>query len=365
MLELDHLTNQVLQNCEISDSRHAGLFSICGLALRLRDLYKWEKGLEPWDERDSSEILDWIGNKEQKWEDIAEHDYHPLSILGRQYDPFDTLAINLVLKPYGLFYGAGYARSLKPTFFLANIDDVRKVSGHFVYTLGRELARDLLTIPALTQDSFVLLRKESACMFLWDQLLYIKKSGRDALKFALQNCGLKDEHPKTLRRNLDKIFAAQQETYIYHEIGEIKDTVFERGIWREVIAAFPHTAVELLARAVKDLLADTNKYGTLRYFAQARKTASLGFYVAFYDGLAKALFPELGACFQEFIQTRNWQVIENTIDTGYNTAKHCAEQIIQIYQTGKQKNDPAWAKDEIEKRLLDGIRPATPATSYN
>lgn len=362
MLELGHITNQVLQNCEISDSHHAGLYSICGLALRLRDLYKWEKGLAPWDERDSSEILEWIGAKEQKWEDIAENDYIPISILGCHYDPFDTLAINAALKPYGLFYGAGYAHSLKPSFFLANIDDIRNVCGHAVYTLGRELARDLLTIPALTQDSFVLLRKESASMFLWDQLLYVKRSGRDALKFALQNCGLQDQHPKTLRRNLDKIFAAQRETYIYHEIGEIKDTVFERGIWREVVAAFPHTAVELLARSVKDLLADTNKYGTLPYFIQTRKTASLAFYVAFFDGLAKALFPELGACFQEFIQTRNWQVIENAVDTGYNTAKHYASQIIHIYQAGKQKNDPAWAKDEIEKRLLDEIQSATQAT---
>ena len=365
MLELDHLTNQVLQNCDISDSRHAGLYSVCGLALRLRDLYKWEKGLAPWDERDSSAILDWIGDKEQKWENIAENDYNPICIMERQYDPFDTLAINAVLKPYRLFYGAGYAHSLKPTFFLAAIDDIRNVRGYSVYTLGHELARDLLTIPALTQDSFVLLRKESASMFLWDQLLYIKKSGRDALKFALQNCGLKDQHPKTLRCNLDKIFAAQQETYIYHEIGEIKDTVFERGLWREVIAAFPHTAVELLARAVKDLLADTNKYGTLRYFIQTRKTASLAFYVAFFDGLAKALFPELGAGFQEFTQTRNWRVIENAVGTGYNTAKHYAEEIIQIYQAGKRKNDPAWAKAEIEKNLLDGIRPATPEASSN
>jgi hypothetical protein len=359
MLELDRLTHQVLQNCEISDSRHAGLYSICGLALRLRDLYKWEKGLAPWNERDSSEILGWIGDKEQKWEDIAENDYHPISILGGQYDPFDTLAINAVLKPYRLFYGAGYAHSLKPTFFLADIDDIREVCGYSVYVLGHELARDLLTIPSLTQDNSVLLRKESASMFLWDQLLYVKKSGRAALKFALRNCGLKDEHPQTLRRNLDKILAVQQETYIYHEIGEIKDSVFERGIWREVIATFPHTVVELLARAVKDLLADTNQYGTLQYFIQTRKTASLSFYVAFFDGLAKALFPELGAGFPEFIQTRNWQIIEDAVATGFNTAKHFAAQIIQIYQAGKQKNDPAWAKDKIEKNLLEVIRPAS------
>ena len=39
------MTEQVLRNCHISYARHAGLYSICGLALRLRDLYKWEMGL--------------------------------------------------------------------------------------------------------------------------------------------------------------------------------------------------------------------------------------------------------------------------------------------------------------------------------
>ena len=63
VLELDAIISQVLRNCSISDSRHAGLYSVCGLALRLRDLYKWEKRLDPWVEEDSSKILEWIGEK--------------------------------------------------------------------------------------------------------------------------------------------------------------------------------------------------------------------------------------------------------------------------------------------------------------
>ncbi len=38
VLELDAIISQVLRNCSISDSQHAGLYSVCGLALRLRDL---------------------------------------------------------------------------------------------------------------------------------------------------------------------------------------------------------------------------------------------------------------------------------------------------------------------------------------
>ena len=118
VLELDTITEQVLHNCNLYDSRNAGLYSICGLALRLRDLYKWEKGLEPWKEKDSSEILEWIGDKEEKWSQMADEDLSEITILGIRYDPFDTEGINAILEHYDLFYGAGYAHSMKPSFFL-------------------------------------------------------------------------------------------------------------------------------------------------------------------------------------------------------------------------------------------------------
>jgi len=363
MIDPDAIARQVLQNCEISDARHAGLYSICGLALRLRDLYKWEKGLDPWEEKDSSEILDWIGNKEEKWEQILEADYKNLSIQDREYEPFDTKAINSILEPHGLFYGAGYARSLKPTFFLAAIEDKSKARQYPVYTLDRELARDLLTIPALSQDNAILWRKESARMFLWDQMLYIKKSGCPALRFALEQCGLKDQHPKTLHRNLATILTAQKETYIYHELGEIMDTVFDPNIWREIIAAYPHTPVELLARGIKDILADTNEYGSLRFFIRKRKAAPIAFYVAFIDGLAKVLFAELVSVFQEFAQTGNWKIIESAVDAGFHNAKHYAEQIISIYKTGKEKESKDWAQKKIETRLVSNLVPSKASPS--
>jgi hypothetical protein len=166
MFDLDSIANQVLQNCNISDSRHAGLYSICGLALRLRDLYKWEKGLDPWVEKEPSEILEWIAAKEEEWLELAEKDFADIAILGNRYDPFDSRGINAVLIPQGFFYGAGYVHSLKPSFLLGTLEDKREINGYTVYTLGRELARDLLTIPALSQDNSIVLRKESAKLFL-------------------------------------------------------------------------------------------------------------------------------------------------------------------------------------------------------
>jgi len=47
MFDRDALIQQTLYNCDVADAHHAGLHSVCGLALRLRELYKWEKGLDP------------------------------------------------------------------------------------------------------------------------------------------------------------------------------------------------------------------------------------------------------------------------------------------------------------------------------
>ena len=352
MLDIDKITRQILQNCTISDAHNAGMYSICGLALRLRDLYKWEQGLPPWEERDSSEVLEWIEAKENEWERHSENDFEPISIDGISFDPFDTVGINSLLEPQSLFYGAGYARSLKPTFFLATIESVSKVNGTRIYTLDHELARDLLTIPALSQDGHVILRQDSAKFYIWDSIFYIRKSARPALRIALESCGIKDHQPRALRRRLAAILKIQKETYIYHEIGEIHDTVFDRKLWREIIAAFPFSPVEYLARAVKDLLADTNEYGTLQHIIRQRNTAALAFYVAFLDGLPKEFFPELPAAFQQFAREQDWRIIERAVSAGYRTAAKNAGLVMELYREGIHRDDLKWAEKQIQKRLL-------------
>jgi hypothetical protein len=322
------------------------------LALRLRDLYKWEKGLEPWVEKDSSEILEWIGDKEEEWDQLGEKDFSEIIISDKKYDPFDTRGINAVLESHGLFYGAGFVHSLKPTFILAILEEKKEIDGYTVYILGRELARDLLTLPALSQERSIIIRKESAKLFLWNNILFIKKSGRLALKFALETYGLQLTDYETLRRNLEIVSADEIERYIYHELGEIQDKVFHGDTWREIIATFPHTPIELLSRSVKDLLADTNHYGTLRHIIKERNRASLGFYVAFLDGLTKELFPELFSAFEKFTQTSNWNSIEQAVATGYDKAKYYAESLIDIYEEGKKRKDMMWAAEEIKTRLL-------------
>lgn len=352
MIELEELANQVLHNCYISDSRFAGNYSICGLAMRLRDLYKWENGLEPWIEKDFPGILDWIGEREENWNTLEGQDFKDIVIHGRKYNPFDLEGINAQLGPLDLFYGGGYGLSLKPTFVLARLEEKKEIYGFPVYILGRELARDLFTVPALSQEDSIIVRREAAKLYIWDQIFYIKESCRPALNFALEQYGIEPGNQKEVQRAMPLIAAAETEVYMYHESGELLETGFDRDVWREVIAAFPHSPLELLVRSIKDLLADTNEFGRLAFIIRGRKAASLGFFTAFLEGLARELFPEIQEAFSEFKECGDWGLIEAAKATGYKRVSEYAGRITHIHLEAKRTKDESWAKKELTEKFL-------------
>jgi hypothetical protein len=287
---------------------------------------------------------------EEEWDRLEGQDFEGIAVDGKTFDPFDVEGLNAVLVPHGLFYGAGYVQGLKPSFLLAELMETREVEGFPVYVLGREHARDLLTVPALSQGNSILIRKESARAFLWNLIFFLKKSSKDALRFALETYGIQDHHPKSLRENFEKICEDEVETYLYHELGELKDTAFDREVWRSILAAFPHSVIEFFVRAVKDILADTNEHGKLSYIVREKKRASLALYAAFLDGLRKLLFPGLAEAFKAFTETRDWELVERARQNGYQTARAHAEAITEIYRAGK--GDMAWVAKEIEKSVI-------------
>ena len=75
----------IQHNCDISDARDNGIYSICTLVLKLRNLYKWEHGIEPWAEPEPADLLDWIEAKENYWETLAEKDFLPLPVNGKMW----------------------------------------------------------------------------------------------------------------------------------------------------------------------------------------------------------------------------------------------------------------------------------------
>jgi hypothetical protein len=256
------------------------------------------------------------------------------------------------LHRHGIYYGAGFGPRLKPTFFLSDIEKETRINGFSVIILGQERARDLFAAPALTQNSSIIIRKKTAQAIFWDQIAYVKKSGRHALQFALKQCGLDKNDPAALQPKLPELTQEMMGTYLYHEIGELSEKVFDREVWREIIGAYPQSPTALFARAVKDLLADTGEKGTLNYIVSNKKSAALGFYVAFQDGVSTVLFPEVVIAFDAFLEGENWDVIDEAAAVGYEKACRLARQITELFKKGKKKSDLEWAEKEIVNKLI-------------
>jgi len=183
-------------------------------------------------------------------------------------------------------------------------------------------------------------------------MLYINKSGRRALESALNAHGISSLQPDRLREHLEDILEAYLEAFVYHEIAEIRDPVFDRALWRELVAAFPHTAVELLARSVKDLLADTSPEGPLARMIERRSSVPVGLYAAFQDGMASEIFPQLRPAYLAFSASGDWDRISAAVSAGRSRARSYADAITAIFREGTRRGDPQWAAAAIERRLL-------------
>jgi hypothetical protein len=344
---VESLRRQVQRNCDISDARHAGLFSICGLALRFRDLFKWQHGISPWQEQDSDAVLAWIDDRETHWSTLETADYRPIRIAQRTVDPFDTSAINTILGPQGVYYGAGFGYSLKPTFFLALLQSEAAVGAVTIVSLGKELARDLMALPALHQDGRVVLRQETGKAVLWDQIQYLRKSGRPPLGFALDKLGLPRAGGSFAPAHLEPVFEVYRRIQIDHELGELADPVFDTDLWRRLLQRYPHTPVELTARALKDLLADTGPDGTLHAVLRREDSAALGLYAAFLEGVRALLFPELRPAFDHFLTDGDWGGVRRAVASGYRNAVRWAGAMQQLFLDGRA----ASGSDALEREL--------------
>lgn len=343
----------IQRNCDISDARDNGIYSICMLVLKLRNLYKWEHGIEPWEEPEPSDLLDWIDAKENYWEKIIDEPYQPVLLNGSAIDPYDIEKINKQLVGRNILYGAGYGRSLKSIFFLADIIKKDSIEGCSVFLLGCERAKELSSPFAMLQDSTIIIRREPLRFFFWDQIQEIRSSCKASLHHALNQFGiLVDGHlnQDKFRAELDRIVDSEIPIFIYHEVGEKLEKSLDSHVLRKIISVFPDSAIEYVTRAVKDILADTHPQGMVSYIIQEKREASLGFYAGFLAGLRKELFPHLSERFDAFLQKRDWQLIEEARQLCRDSNLQFAEKICDIVR--QIDNEPI---EKIKRRFNEEI----------
>lgn len=356
MIDIEDIGAQVRRNCAIADAKSWGTYSICGLLLRLRDQYRWEKGSEPWVEINHSEILTWVSEKERFWESLAEEAFQNIKIGDNDFPPFDLDPINIILQPDGFLYGAGYIGGLRPSLFLGRIEKAWREEDFNIYLLDKEIARDIGAMPALSQEKVILLRKEPLRYFLWDKLREARARREEtALSLSFKAYGLDENRialkPEEVVLNMESIINEELQSYLHHELGEAYAGAFLSKEWKELISLFPQTRIELMLRGVKDIMADTTEKGMLGYIIEQRKIGSLGFYVSQLGGFRKIIFDEIFEAYKGFVSTGDLSLIDKARRSGYEKVKNYAERLLEIYKR-KEEMGIGWVKERVEEVLI-------------
>ncbi len=312
-MDLQPLISQVRWNCQIASAGQSGLYSLCGTLLRLRQLYKWEHHLNPWQEPEPQAVLAWIEDKEQTWDSLEGVPWRHLAWGEVSLDPFAVEAVNERLIPLGFAYGAGFSQGLAPTFFLGELAEVRPAEELTILVLGPELARDLDGTPALCQGRLIYARRQTLAYYLWDRMSDPVQQNSRFLEMALgaYHMPVKDllQNPEAYQEQFRALLDGELEAAIHHEIGEARETSLKTAL-PTILELFPQTRVELWVRALKDALADVNDWGRLSYLINRRLLPPLALMLAFRPGLYHLLLPELEPAFWESVNTRDWSALE-------------------------------------------------------
>ncbi|HSQ78521.1 MAG TPA: hypothetical protein VLN91_06480 [Nitrospirota bacterium] len=327
---MDNLKEDIKFNCDVSDAKYWGFFSICGLLLRYRDLYRSENNLKYWTNINREDIAAWIDRKESRWPELEQREFRDLIVDGKACDPFDAEGINQALGPRGLVYGAGYGMYMKPTFFLAELKSTKEVSGLVVHTSGAEYARDLFTASAMLQGNTVFLRREPLSILLLYKFSEMNAKRNTALDDAFTHYGFPQRQimDNTLSERLDELTDRYSEIVLCHEIAEFKEAL---PLWNYILAAAGDRMNEHYLRAIKDLIADTSDHGPLKRIVETKDRGALGLSVALLEGFTRALFPELRDAYAEFLRNEDWDTIEKAREDGYARLVSERERIVRIY----------------------------------
>lgn len=340
-IDIQNLALQIKKNCDISDAKYWGTFSICGLLLRLRELYRSENNIKLYHKISQSDIGEWINNKEKLWKELENVDFQDIYINGDKYSPFEINEINQRLTGKNLLYGAGYGIHSKPIFFLADLLSEKNFYGINIYIAGKEYARDLSDNPAMVQNKVIIGRTELAKMLIWQRFEEFRANkSKTSLIFAFNHYGLnKDDEPSDrIDKIITDIACSEIESYIYHEVGEIFEGENIGNEWKELLIKVSNTKSEIFARAIKDILSDTSEKGMLKHIIENEKYGSLGFYLVFLSGFRKMLFPEIFKAFDSFVLSKDWSIIEEARSKAYKKANLYAERLICLNRTQKKED---------------------------
>ena len=332
------LAEQIQHNCHISDAQYAGNYTLCIYLLKMREFYRWEAQLPFTQKIDNDDIGGWLTQRERFWDEIDEQPLNHLKINQQELDCFESDKINQQLEKDRLVYSGGYGLYGKPVFFLGELLRKENVDDYTLYISGKELARDLAAPPGMMQNKTIYIRRESLRRFIWEKFeesLWHKQE--NPLSRALASYDFKNQPEDAL----DKMTDNEVDTVLQHEIGEIKAGKILGDNWEEMLINLPHSQAEIMARSVRDNIADT--LSTLPKLLERNEAAQIHFYFANLSSMRKMIFPSLALAYKAWLKNKNTTELISLVETSNKHWVNIAEQMLEIF---KQHGDQSQTKIE-------------------
>ena len=306
------LIEAVQFNCDIVDARHGSDYGICTYLMKMRELFRWQRGLPLGARLGKDEVGNWLSAREAHLESLEQADFIALSWDGHSIDPFDEDAVNAVLACSGLVYSAGLVDGARPQFCLAEMEGEQRSDNGFVLRVsGRELARCLNSPPAMTRGPNIFLRRESLRRFLWEKYeSWLWSRPDNAMARAIAHYPFET----ALGDALDAITAAEMAVIEAHERGEHLAGLELGESWEAMLLDLSLTPAELMARAVRDHLADCTH--TLPMLMEEGREPSLHLFMANLGAMRKQLFPTLQLAYGDWLASGDKSVFSGPIHEG-------------------------------------------------
>lgn len=336
MLNFGQVVATVQKNCDISDAQHAGDYTLCIFLLKMREFYRWENQIPFTGALPRVEVGRWMQEREQRWEGMASSAFEPLTLGDIRLDPFDADGINRTLVPHGYVYSAGYGRFSKPHFFLGALQRQERRDGFTVYVSTCEYARDLVAPPAMMQNGKIYLRQESLRRSLWERIEEWRLNrGTAAMARALACYDI----DRDLDASLDRMTEAETESVVLHEVGEALAGEHLGEAWHEMLADLSRSKGELMARAVRDILADC--LSTLPRLIAHGNEPALHFYFASFSGMRRHLFPEAMAAYLRWAGDGDGEALQRLVRAGAPRWLDTARRMLELHRRFGTESGPA------------------------
>jgi hypothetical protein len=333
---LPALIDTVQKNCTIADARHARDMTMCTFLLEMREYYRWEMEIPYGARLPKDELGDWLNARESLWDEVEEEDFHPLPLSENGIDPFEADDVNRALVPQGLVYSSGLGRFRKPHFVLAELKRAEVRDGVQVLVAGCEYARDLIAPPAAMREGAIFLRMDAVRRLLWNKYEEWQWKERDS---ALGRAFAHYDFERDIDDGLERMAEAESEAMILHEIGEARAEALLGEEWNAMLGKLASRHAELLARAVRDHLADC--LVTLPALLEREAVGSLHFYLANLSGLRRALFPSLLQAYDAWLDDRDGRRLTKLIARAEEHWLDKARELTRTWQRNPADGDRA------------------------